>query len=50
MKHLALASVLVMTAGVGLAHASVNVPDGGTTLGLLTGAMLGLGVLRAFRR
>lgn len=50
MKNLVLATALLLTAGAGFAHASVNVPDGGTTLGLLTGALVGLGVLKTFRR
>jgi multisubunit Na+/H+ antiporter MnhB subunit len=49
MKKIVLAVTLLMTAGSSLALASVptvNAPDGGTTVGLLTAAMLGLGVLR----
>jgi hypothetical protein len=46
MKKLVLAVTFLLTSGAGLAHAVSNVPDGGTSLGLLTGAMIGLGVLR----
>jgi hypothetical protein len=48
MKKLVLAATFLLTSAAGLAQASVptSVPDGGTTIGLLTGAMLGLGVLR----
>lgn len=46
MKKLVLAATFLLTSGAGMAYASVNVPDGGATLGLLAGAMLGLGVLR----
>lgn len=48
MKKMLLAATFLLTTGASLALASdpVNAPDGGTTIGLLTGAMLGLGVLR----
>lgn len=48
-------SFLMMSAGAAYAQTAaptaVSVPDGGMTVGLLAGAMLGLGVLRSkFRR
>ena len=52
MRNLILATTLVLTVGVGLASAQddtkggVSVPDGGTTLTLMTGALLGIGALR----
>jgi hypothetical protein len=49
MKKLLLAATFLLTAGAGLAQAvaPTAVPDGGTTLGLMTGAFIGLGVLRS---
>ena len=56
MKKSAFAALLIVMMGAGAAYAdfgtqAVSVPDGGMTVGLLAGAMLGLGVLRSkFRR
>jgi len=46
MQKLLLSATFLLIMGVGTAQASVNVPDGGTTLGLMTGALIGLGILR----
>jgi hypothetical protein len=48
MQRLLLSATFLLIMGAGTAHASLEmaVPDGGTTLALMTGAMIGLGILR----
>lgn len=54
MKRYALAALMLAVCASG-AYAdpsvqSVSVPDSGTTMALMTGAMLGLGLLRRYTR